>query len=301
MLTINKINELSNDTVSFIHKSEEAYHEKISAVVDEIIKDKNKKIICVAGPSASGKTTTSGFLAKELKKRGVEASVVSLDNFYGAEEDMPRLPDGRADYETVYALDLKEVERAFKEIISVGKTDIPVFDFLKHKRSDKRQIIDITNGGILIVEGLHAINPVIYANLPQESIFKIYISVNQSIYNEDGSVALKSHQLRFIRRLCRDSVYRSSDAKNTLRLWTMVVAGERKYLYHLKYTADATLVTLHEYEPCLFKNIALKLLENLPLDSENYEEAMYIKKVLEGFNSIDPSLVPKTSLMQEFI
>ena len=81
----------------------------------------------------------------------------------------------------------------------------------------------------------------------------------------------------------------------------MVVAGERKYLHHLKYTADTTLVTLHDYEPCLFKNIALKLLENLPLDSENYEEAMYVKKVLENFNSIDVSVIPKTSLMQEFI
>lgn len=301
MLTINKINDGTKNVEAFIIESEKAYHDKISAVVDEIIADKNKKIVCVAGPSASGKTTTSMFIANELKTRGVQASVVSLDNFYGFEEDMPRLPDGRADYETVYALDLKEVERAFKEIITVGKTDIPVFDFLKHTRSDKRQIIDITDGGILIVEGLHAINPVISENLPSENLFKIYISVNQSIYNDDGSVALNSRQIRLVRRLCRDSVYRSSNAKNTLHLWTMVIEGEKKYLYHLKPSADIKLITLHNYEPCLFKNIALKLLENLPLDSENYEEAMYVKKTLEGFNSIDPSLVPKTSLMQEFI
>jgi len=301
MLTVSKINEGTKNILDFIQKSEEGYHNKINDVVNTIINDKNKKIICIAGPSASGKTTTSMYIAKELEKRGVHASVVSLDNFYGYEEDMPRFPDGRPDYESVYALDLKEVERAFKEIIAVGKTDIPIFDFLKHTRSDKRQIIDITDGGLLIVEGLHAINPVISENLPSESLLKIYISVNQSVYNDDGSVALNSRQLRFVRRLCRDSVYRSSDAKNTLHLWTMVLLGEEKYLYHLKPTADIKLITLHNYEPCLFKNIALKLLENLPLDSENYEEAMYIKKTLEGFNSIDPSLIPKTSLMQEFI
>lgn len=301
MLTVNKINEGILNTDEFIAATEQGYHNKIFDAVDNIIRDKNKKIVLVAGPSASGKTTTSMFLCNEFKKRGVEATVVSLDNFYGLEEDMPRLPNGRADYETVYALDLKEVERAFKEIIEKGKTDIPVFDFLNHTRSHERQIIDISNGGILIVEGLHAINPVIYENLPSESLFKIYISVNQSIYNNDGSVLLNSRQLRLIRRLCRDSVYRSSDAKNTLRLWTMVVEGEQKYLYHLKSTADLRFITLHDYEPCLFKNIALRLLENLPADSENYEEAMYIKEALLNFNSIETASIPKTSLMQEFI
>lgn len=301
MLTVNKINEGILNTDEFIAATEQGYHNKIFDAVDNIIRDKNKKIVLVAGPSASGKTTTSMFLCNEFKKRGVEATVVSLDNFYGLEEDMPRLPNGRADYETVYALDLKEVERAFKEIIEKGKTDIPVFDFLNHTRSHERQIIDISNGGILIVEGLHAINPVIYENLPSESLFKIYISVNQSIYNNDGSVLLNSRQLRLIRRLCRDSVYRSSDAKNTLRLWTMVVEGEQKYLYHLKPTADLCFITLHDYEPCLFKNIALRLLENLPADSENYEEAMYIKEALLNFNSIETASIPKTSLMQEFI
>lgn len=301
MLTVNKINEGILNTDEFIAATEQGYHNKIFDAVDNIIRDKNKKIVLVAGPSASGKTTTSMFLCNEFKKRGVEATVVSLDNFYGLEEDMPRLPNGRADYETVYALDLKEVERAFKEIIEKGKTDIPVFDFLNHTRSHERQIIDISNGGILIVEGLHAINPVIYENLPSESLFKIYISVNQSIYNNDGSVLLNSRQLRLIRRLCRDSVYRSSDAKNTLRLWTMVVEGEQKYLYHLKPTADLRFITLHDYEPCLFKNIALRLLENLPADSENYEEAMYIKEALLNFNSIETASIPKTSLMQEFI
>ena len=301
MLTVNKINEGILNADEFIAATEQGYHNKIFDAVDNIIRDKNKKIVLVAGPSASGKTTTSMFLCNEFKKRGVEATVVSLDNFYGLEEDMPRLPNGRADYETVYALDLKEVERAFKEIIEKGKTDIPVFDFLNHTRSHERQIIDISNGGILIVEGLHAINPVIYENLPSESLFKIYISVNQSIYNNDGSVLLNSRQLRLIRRLCRDSVYRSSDAKNTLRLWTMVVEGEQKYLYHLKPTADLRFITLHDYEPCLFKNIALRLLENLPADSENYEEAMYVKEALLNFNSIETASIPKTSLMQEFI
>ncbi len=301
MITVNKINELALNPTQFILETENEYHQKICDVVELIVKDPNKKIILLAGPSSSGKTTTSSFLVKELKKWGKIATTISLDNFYGGEHEMPLLANGKPDFESVYSLDLQEMHRAFKEIIDCGKTDIPVFDFLKHKRSDERQIVDITNGGILIVEGLHAINPVIYENLPIESLFKIYISLNKSIYNEDGSVYLSSRELRLIRRMCRDSVYRSSDAKNTLRLWTSVIDGEQKNLYHLKKTADACIVTFHPYEVCIFKKIALKLLENLPTDSENYETAIKIQKALQSFNDIDPSLVPKTSLLQEFI
>ena len=301
MLTVNKINELSLNPTEFILSVEKEYHQKIIDVVDRITSDKNKKIILLAGPSASGKTTTSMFLQKELKAKGITASVISLDNFYGGDHEMPLLPNGKPDFESVYSLDLAEMHRAFKEIIDCGKTDIPVFDFLNHKRADYRQTIDISNGGLLIVEGLHAINPVIYENLPKDSLFKIYISVNDSIYNDDGSIVIKSWELRFVRRLCRDSVYRSSDACNTLKLWTAVVDGERKYLYHFKPTADAVIATLHAYEPCIFKSIALKLLENLPECSENYDMAISVKKALEGFNDIDLSYIPKTSLMQEFI
>ncbi len=301
MLTVNKINELSLSPQEFILTAEKEYRKKISDVANTIFKDKNKKIVLIAGPSASGKTTTSAFLQQELKQLGVSSSVVSLDNFYGGDHEMPLLDNGKPDFESVYSLDLEEMHRAFKEIIDCGKTDIPVFDFLTHKRADFRQNIDISNGGLLIVEGLHAINPVIYENLPAESLYKIYISVNKSIYNDDGTEALNSRELRFVRRLCRDSVYRSSDAVNTLRLWTSVVEGEKKYLYHFKPTADVALVTLHNYEVCIFKSIALRLLENLPNTSENYEMAIKVRETLKRFNDIDISLVPKTSLMQEFI
>lgn len=301
MLTLTQINNAAKNSKEFILKEEQKYNNKIKELVNIISKDKNKKIILLAGPSGSGKTTTSSFIVNELKAIGISSKVVSLDNFYGGSHEMPTLEDGRPDFESVYALDIPEIHRCFKEIITNGYTNMPVFDFLKHVRSSSNMTIDIRDGGILIVEGLHALNPIIFETLPQESLFKIYISINDSILNDDGSVLISSRELRLVRRMCRDAVYRNSDAKNTLHLWTAVIKGEEKYLYHFKPTADLKIATLHGYEPCVFKDIYINKLENLPIDSENYETAIKVKEALKKFGHIDVDCVPKGSLLREFI
>lgn len=301
MLTVSKINSYAAHPKEFIEDAELRYRDKVCELAETIAEDPQKKIVLLAGPSASGKTTTSHLLREELSSKNISSAVVSLDNFYGGSHPMPTLEDGSPDFESVYSLDVEQIHRCLREIIQNGFTNMPVFDFLKHRRSDDTALIDVRGGGILIVEGLHALNPVIADTLPAQNLFKIYISVNNSIYDDDGNKLLSSRKMRLMRRLSRDAVHRSSDALYTLHLWSAVVAGEEKYLYCFKPTADVRLGTLHDYEPCIFKNIILKLLENLPKTAENYDYAMSLAKALEQFQALSPEMVPDSSLIREFL
>lgn len=301
MLTTDKIAEYAKTPDTFISLVEESYFEKVHELAISIRENPLKKIVLLAGPSASGKTTTSHILRKDLERRNIKATVLSLDNFYGGNHKMPTLPNGTPDFESVYSLDLDEIHRSLNEIILNNKTYIPVFDFINHVRAKEKELIDIGDNGVLIVEGLHALNPVITDSLPKENLFKIYISVSNSIYNKTGEKVLNSRDMRLIRRLSRDAVYRNSDSFNTLHLWTGVVLGEEKYLYKFKPTADVRLGTLHAYEPCIFKDIILKLLENINETYENHESAVKIKNALKLFPSISPDKVPKSSLIREFL
>jgi uridine kinase len=215
-------------------------------------------------------------------------------------DKMPLQENGEKDFESVYSLDIPEIHRCFNDLITSGKTEIPIFDF-KNPLKDERHFIDISNGGILIVEGLHALNPVLTNKLDAKNLLKIYISVNRSVLNDKGERLLSSRQLRLIRRMSRDSIYRNTTALSTLKLWTSVVRGEEKYLYGFKDEADIKLVTYHSFEPCVFKNIILKLLKDIPKTADNYDYIMDAKKALEQFVAIDISLVPETSLIREFI
>lgn len=301
VIKANEINNLIKNKKDFIKTVEKDFLKKVTSICDILIKDKNKKILLLAGPSGSGKTTTSHLIRQELSKNGVSSAVISLDNFYGGNHEIPKLEDGRPDFESVFSLDIKEIHRCLSEIINNGVTNMPVFDFLKHERSKDILKIDVSDGGILIVEGLHALNPVIIDTLDKESILKVYISVNDSIYDENNNVLLSSRDIRFIRRLSRDAVYRNSTAVNTLHLWTAVIKGEEKYLYCFKETADIKIATLHQYEPCIFKSITKELLKDLPKTAENYENAMKIYKAIDDFVGLDKSFVPNGSLLKEFI
>ena len=178
---------------------------------------------------------------------------------------------------------------------------MPIFDFMTKRRSKQTRRISIENGGIVVVEGLHALNPHIYENLPAENLFRIYISVNDKIFFSDGSLALSSRQMRLVRRISRDAVYRGSDIESTMKMWTGVVAGEEKYLYCFKDTADYQFSTLIRYEPAVFRDIVLPMMHAVDPKTENYEYVMRTAHALEKFHAIDPGLVPKNSLLREFI
>lgn len=301
MNILSKINSLAKtNPKALVEYSEQRYDSELNDLVDRIIGNCEYKIILLAGPSGSGKTTTAHILKNKFIKAGKTAEVISLDHFFLPMDKMPLQENGEKDFESVYSLDIKEIHRCFNELIEKGKTLIPTFSFNDFSKTGEH-LIDISDGGILIVEGLHALNNILTDELNQNNLFKIYISVNQTVFDDDGNRLLSSRQLRLIRRMSRDYIYRNTDALGTLKLWTSVVRGEEKYLYCFKDTADIKLFTFHSYEPCLFKNIIINLLKDLPNTADNYDYIIDAKKSLEKFVSIDSKLIPETSLIKEFI
>lgn len=303
MLNIcSKINELAlNNPQELIEISENDYKSEIVSLIERVLGQKNCRILLIAGPSGSGKTTTAHILEENLKNRGVDAEVVSLDNFYLEKNQIPLLENGEPDFETVYSLDIPAINRCFLELLNFEKTNMPVFDFKKGRRNNDLREIDIENHGIIIVEGLHALNPILTDNLPSDSWFSVYISPNAYIYDDFGNEILSSRKIRLARRMSRDYLYRNTNAAETLKLWTSVIRGEEKYLYKFKSTADFKLKTFHSFEPCIFKEIIVNLLKDIPKNTENYDYAMQVKDALEKFVSLPMNIVPDSSLIREFI
>lgn len=293
--------ETANNPSLFVKSEEESYINEIYSIAGRIAENDAIKIVAIAGPSASGKTTTAHILCDRLKELGETPVVVSLDDFYLPVDRLPLLPDGRRDIESVNSLDISLIEKCFNEIISTGVSDLPVFDFSKKERRSNAKRIDISGGGIVIVEGLHALNPIITELVPHENYFKIYISVNSPVIDQNGTQLLSSRQLRFIRRALRDEIFRDTTVDKTLVLWKDVVEGEKKYLYCYKETADVQLKTLHLYEPCLYRNRFLAMRGELTPDSVCYDYFVSIAEALERFVPLDPSYVPRGSLVREFI
>ena len=285
----------------FIKKSEARYENIINDIAERIINDEGREIVMLAGPSSAGKTTTAGKLCKKLNENGVKTYVLSLDDFYLNRADIPYLPDGTQDYETVYALDLPCFEEKVNALLRGETVKNPVFDFTTGKRSDT-QFNEITLGekDVVIIEGLHALNPVITEKI-QGKLLKIYINVSSRIYDEKGNIILNKRNMRFIRRMVRDYKFRNSTVENTCKLWKNVTMGEDKYLFPYRHLADIKVNTIHLYETCVLKQQALEMLENSEISEEYKSDINKITKSLKKFESIDESLVPDDSLLREFL
>jgi uridine kinase len=295
--------EAKNDPASLIERTEERYKRIVSGVVDACLeRDKGRLVIMLAGPSASGKTTTAHMLSDIFKERGVDCHVISLDDFYLDRDKVPLSEEGEPDFETVYALDLKLIDRCLQSLLSGEETYMPKFDFNTGKRDDRANYFRLGDRDVVIVEGLHALNPIVTENIPSEFLYKIYISVSSRIYNEESEdIILNKRNLRFIRRLIRDYKFRSSSVENTYRLWDSVRMGEDKYLFAFKDYADMRINTIHIYEPCVFKRTAIEMLETVGEDSLYYRDARRLIRALNKFTEIGADKVPSDSLLREFL
>ena len=299
--TVLQINEAAKNPLEFIKKSEERYINEIYSVATQIADDDRIKIVSLAGPSGSGKTTSAHILCDRLEQLGEKTIVVSLDDFYLSDDELPLNDDGTKDIESVGALNIPLINKCFNEIITEGKTVLPRYDFANKKSILNDRVADIGERGIIIAEGLHALNPLITDLVPRENIFKMYISVNCSIEDAFGEQLLSSRQLRLVRRTLRDNIFRGTSVTETLKLWHGVVEGERKYLYCFKNTADVKIKTLHSYEPCVYRNEFLKLKKSVTKDTIGYEYFMRTAAAIEKFDSINSDLIPEASLIREFI
>ncbi len=290
---------IEKDCRALVRRSEKNYRDLISDIAERIIGNQKIRIVLLAGPSGSGKTTSANLLSDALKSRGKSSMVVSLDDFYRSADDpeYPRLENGERDFEAAEALHIPDLVKTLNAIARGEKFMLPKFDFKLGARSEEK-IHPEMNGGIVIIEGLHALNPKVFSLLPPESLLKIFISVSTNI-TLDGKVIISGRKIRFVRRMVRDSIFRASDAERTLSMWMNVLAGEDKYLYPHRHNADISFDTFHPYELGVMHPFADELISDKLAEANSY--AGIVKSALDLIPTVPVALVPENSLIREFV
>lgn len=298
--TCGEINRLALEPKKFLEDCSYDYHSRVSEVAEIIRNDRNKKIIMLAGPSCSGKTTTAKLLSDMLIKKGSRAYTVSLDDFYHPRSvGYPLDENGKPDYECVEALDIELLHFCFGELMKNGGADFPVFDFHSGERINNAKKVELSENDVIIVEGLHALNPVITGALDENSLYRVYVSVSSRVYEENGEVLLSKRDLRFVRRIVRDYAFRSTSPERTFEIWKSVMKGEDKYLFPFEGNADIKLNSFHPCEPCVLSEKAVRLFSAVTNDEYREKAGLIIDK-LNRFINIDYSVLPADSLLREF-
>lgn len=294
-------NAVQNAPQELIRQMERQYRKRVSEIADFVMSTgEGRKLVMIAGPSSSGKTTTANMLMAYIKTTGASAVRLSLDDFFKGEGKAPLLPNGVYDYESVYALDIDLMQECMAALLADGRCMMPRFDFSTKSPAPERYPLEIGANDVVIVEGIHALNPIITDCLPDDKMVKIYISVKQGIKEGDDEV-ISAHQIRFLRRLVRDYKFRSSDPDRTFAMWPQVVRGEKLYIAPYKRLANVTINSIHIYEVNAIADKAIEILGTIGEDSPYYAEAQsYIEK-LSLFENLDERLIPADSLIREFI
>ena len=283
-----------------IAEADDSYRAQLDAIAQSIAQSDGVRVVLLAGPSGSGKTTTANMLRDRLIARGHPSAVVSLDHFYrNRDEHYPLNPDGSYDYENVTALQTELLTRTLLDIIAQRDCALPHYDFKTSTRRDGATPLPARPGEAVIIEGLHALNPLITDPLPQANVRKLFISVSTNVNRADGTRLLSGRKVRFLRRMTRDYLYRGADAAHTLALWPNVIAGEERYLYPYRGRADHTLNTFHRYEVGVLRHYAEAMLAARPVQGNSFLDA--VMAAVRQFAPIAPELVPQTALIREFI
>ena len=297
-ITIARLNEAILRGAETVARDEAQYEARIAAVADRIAAEE-VKVLLLAGPSGAGKTTTANLIADAARARGLDALVVSLDNFYRDHRDpaYPLLPNGERDYESCDALDLPRIRECLSRILRGEDFLIPKYDFKLGRAVSETAYAPMLHGCV-IVEGLHALNPAIAAHLSEGGVLRLFVSVSTNIVDGSGARLLSGRRIRFLRRLVRDSIFRGADVALTLSLWGSVMEGENKYLYPYKESADVFFDTFHTFEPGVLKTMAAERIAASGIEDP------YLAVIGRALSLIEPlpaELVPRESLIREFI
>lgn len=279
----------------------EALHEKKVAELADIIKEEKKRIILIAGPSSSGKTTFANRLLIQLKVNGLKPICMGTDDYFVEREDTPLDENGEPNFEDLEALDIQLFNANMNSLLAGEMVDLPSFDFMVgHKKFGKR-IMKITENQPIIIEGIHALNKELTALIPDAEKFKIYISpLTQLNINEHNRIP--TTDARMLRRMVRDYKFRGHSANSTISEWPKVRAGEDKNIFPFSNEADAFFNSVHLYEIAVLKKYAQPLLMDIKKEDEEYSEAVRLLKFLSFFEVIeDDSMIAKNSILREFI
>ncbi|MGN0441578.1 MAG: uridine kinase [Acutalibacteraceae bacterium] len=273
---------------------------EIHAAVEEILeRSENGGVIMLSGPSSAGKTTTSMMLRHLLSDKGRTAVKISLDDFFLAADETPLDKNGKRDFESIRALNLDEIKSCLLSLSQTGECFMPKYDFTKRRPSNVRQHIKIERDGFVIIEGLHAINPVLTNKITGMTVTKIFLNVESSV-DVDGEL-LDGLTLRMLRRLVRDTSYRSTDAQQCFEHWDSVVAGERENILPFIGTSDIIIDSFHKSEPGIIGCRAIPVLLSVPKESEHYDEAQRLAALLRRVRCVDLSFLDHKSLLTEFV
>ena len=279
----------------------EALHEKkIAQIADMIAADKNKKLVLIAGPSSSGKTTFAQRLGIQLRVNGITSVALSMDNYFVNREDTPIDENGNYDFECLEAVDLELFNEQLSAILKGEEVAIPTFDFHDGKRQYLGNKVKLEENQVLIVEGIHGLNEKLTASIPRENKFKIYISALTAL-NIDNYNRISTADSRMLRRTLRDLQFRNHPPKATIKMWPSVRAGEEKYIFPFQEDADAMFNSSLVYEAAVIKNFLEPALLEVEKDCPEYSEAKRLYEFLSYFLPIDPKDVPITSIVREFV
>ena len=272
----------------------------IGFIASRIQKKEGVKAVMVAGPSSSGKTTFSKRLSLHLLVLGYKPFPISLDDYFVDREKTPLDADGERDYESIEALNVALFQENMNDLIAGREIELPKYDFKSGKSVMSGRKLKLTPGMVLVIEGIHGLNPLLTESLPQESLFRIYASsLNRFYIDEEKYVPRSDHRL--IRRIIRDAKYRGASAKDTIARWASVRRGEEKWIIPFRDRADIEFGSTQLYELSILKNEALSVLATVRPHDPEYEKAQELIDLLICYEPIDEKYVPQTSLLREFL
>ncbi len=302
--TVGKLNDIiaSGDIKTFIHTAEALHEKKISNIADRIHSLKDKvKFVLIAGPSSAGKTTFAKRLSVQLRVNGLNPITLSTDDYFVGEARNPRDENGKPDYEHIEAVDIKLFNEHLNRLARGERVEIPKFNFEKKQQEFVGNFLQVTENTIVIIEGIHALNPRLTADVAAENKFKIYINALTQL-SLDANNRISTTDNRLLRRMVRDYNFRGHSALDTLRMWPSVRRGEKKWIFPFQKEADETFNSALDYEMAVLKRFAEPLLQaQVKPEHPEYAEARRLTEFLLNFRSIGDENIPNTSILREAV
>ena len=300
--TVGALNDkIAAGDMSHLILIQEALQEKrIAEIAAQIAERKTAKIVMIAGPSSSGKTTFSHRLSVQLEAIGLKPHPIAVDNYFVNRVDSPRDENGNYDYEALNCIDVKQFNEDMEELLAGKRVELPVYNFVKGEREYKGDFLQLGAEDILVIEGIHCLNDDLSYSLPRDKKFKIYISALTQL-NIDDHNRVPTTDGRLIRRMVRDARTRGASAQDTIRMWDSVRRGEERNIFPYQEEADAMFNSAFLYELSVLKQYAEPILYSVPRDSAEYNEAKRLLKFLDYFLGVSSEQVPHNSIVREFI
>lgn len=300
--TLYKLNRIikRNRIKEYILLDEALHEKKLARIADDIVKKEKVKVILIAGPSSSGKTTFAQRLGIQLRLNGLKPVTLSVDNYFVERKDNPKDADGNYDFECIEAIDTELFNEHILKLLNGEEIDVPTFDFEVGTKKYNGEKMRLKDDQILVIEGIHCLNDRLTSLIPKNQKYKIYISC-LTVLNLDFNNRISTTDSRLIRRIVRDHQFRGYSALHTLKMWDSVNRGEERNIFPYQEQADSMFNSSLIYEIAVLKDYAIPLLKEIDNSHPEYSEAKKLLSMLEYFNSVPAEYVPTNSLLREFI